>query len=82
MVDLEPGETKEIVLELRLTGRNRDTATVLAYSGLDPSVRAYGVIETIILPFAGAESLGRHALRYRFGLRLTYGGGAWATPWP
>jgi len=76
LVDLEPGETKEIVLELRLTGRNRDTATVLAYSGLDPSVRAYGVIETIILPCAGAETLGRHALRYRFGLRLTYGGGS------
>lgn len=76
LVDLEPGETKEIILELKLTGRNRDTATVLAYSGLDPSVRAYGVIETIILPFAGAESLSRHALRYRFGLRLTYGGGS------
>ncbi|SDF23961.1 hypothetical protein SAMN04488243_13416 [Thermus arciformis] len=75
LVDLEPGETREIPLELKLTGRNRDTATVLAYSSLDPSVRAYGVVETTILPFAGAESLGRNALRYRFGLRLAYGEG-------
>ncbi|GAB5601517.1 hypothetical protein FJNA_00410 [Thermus sp. FJN-A] len=77
LVTLEPGEKKEILLELTLTGRNRDTATLLAYSGLDPGVRAYGVVETLILPFAGAETLGRNALRYRFGLRLAYGGEAW-----
>lgn len=75
LVELEPGETKEIPLEFTLTGRNRDTATVLAYSSLDPGLRTYGVIETVILPFAGAENLGRNSLRYRFGLRLAYGQG-------
>lgn len=72
-LDLEPGEAKEVRLELRLVGRNRDTATVFAYSGLDPKVRAYGVVETVIRPFAGAEKLSRQALYYRFGLTGRYG---------
>lgn len=38
-------------------------------------MRTYGVIETTVLPFAGAENLGRNSLRYRFGLRLAYGPG-------
>ncbi|MFN4072383.1 MAG: hypothetical protein ACK4G4_03030, partial [Thermus sp.] len=77
VLELDPGEAKEVALELRLTGRNRDTATVFAYSGLDPKVRAYGVVETVIRPFAGAESLSRQALLYRFGLTARYGSGGW-----
>ena len=73
LVELAPGESRTLTLEVRLVGRNRDTATLLAYSGLDPKVRAYGLIETVILPFSGAETLGRNALRYRFGLRATLG---------
>ncbi|GLV46966.1 hypothetical protein TJA_01420 [Thermus sp. LT1-2-5] len=73
VVELEPGEAKEVSLELRLTGRNRDTATLFAYSSLDPTVRAYGVLETLIQPFAGAERLSRQALLYRFGLTGRYG---------
>lgn len=72
-LELEPGEAKEATLEVRLLGRNRDTATVFAYSGLDPKVRAYGVVETTIQPFAGAERLSRQALYYRFGLTGRYG---------
>jgi len=75
LVELAPGESRSLFLEVRLLGRNRDTATLFAYSGLDPNVRAYGVIETVILPFAGAEALGRNALRYRFGLRASLGQG-------
>jgi len=72
VLELAPGEAKEVSLELRLVGRNRDTATILAYSSLDPKVRAYGVIETVIQPFAGAEKLSRQALFYRFGLTARY----------
>ena len=72
-LELDPGESREVTLEVRLLGRNRDTATVFAYSGLDPKVRTYGVIETIIQPFAGAERLSRQALLYRLGLSTRYG---------
>ncbi|GAA6736627.1 hypothetical protein [Thermus oshimai] len=75
VLELAPGETREVGLELQLSGRNRDTATLLAYSGLDPKVRAYTVVETVILPFRGAEDLGRQALYYRFGLQGRYGTG-------
>ncbi|WP_038057622.1 hypothetical protein [Thermus amyloliquefaciens] len=78
VLELAPGEAKEVTLEVRLVGRNRDTATVFAYSGLDPKVRAYGVLETVIQPFAGAEKLSRQALYYRFGLTGRYGQGALA----
>jgi hypothetical protein len=73
VVELGPGEAEAVVLEVRLLGRNRDTATVVASSGLDPRVRAYGVLETVVQPFAGAERLGRQALLYRFGLSGRYG---------
>ncbi|MDM7325328.1 MAG: hypothetical protein P3W93_010210, partial [Thermus sp.] len=72
-LELAPGESKEVNLEVRLTGRNRDTATVFAYSSLDSKARAYGIIETIIRPFAGAEKLSRQSLLYRFGLTARYG---------
>lgn len=74
-LELGPGETAEVRLELRLVGRNRDTATITAYSGLDPQVRAYGVVETSIRPFAGAEKLSRQALLYTFGLTSRYSQG-------
>ncbi|WP_105316546.1 hypothetical protein [Thermus tenuipuniceus] len=72
VLELAPGEAKEVSLELRLVGRNRDTATIFARSSLDPKAWAYGVIETVIQPFAGAEKLSRQALLYRFGLTTRY----------
>ncbi len=82
LVELEPGETKEIPLEFTLTGRNRDTATVLAYSSLDPGFAPMGSLKPSSCPSPGRRTWGGTACATASASGWPTDRGSWVTPWP
>ena len=72
VLQLQPGATSEVELVVQTQGRSSRLTRIRATSGNDPDVYQDALIETTVLPFAGADQLDGPALFYDLGVDVGY----------
>jgi hypothetical protein len=71
-LELAAGETEEVTFGFRASGRAHFTS-ITARSSLEPDARSAVLIQTTVLPFAGADQIEGPVIVYRLNLSTSYG---------